>query len=66
MSSLTEAEIDALFLEEEVPDTALSLSEDSEAPSAAVKLADTFSPFNTLPAELRDLVYSQYFSEYFT
>jgi hypothetical protein len=39
MSSLTEAEIDALFLEEEVPDTALSLSEDSEAPSAAVKLA---------------------------
>jgi hypothetical protein len=66
MSSLTESELDTLFFEEnKVRPTKLFLSEDSETPSAAVKLADTFSPFNTLPAELRNLVYSQYFSEYF-
>jgi hypothetical protein len=60
-----EAEIDTMFLEENEVCSALFLEEDSETPLTAVKQPDPFSPFNTLPAELRNMVYSQYFAEYF-
>jgi ribosomal protein S17E len=54
MFSLTEAELDALFIDS------------VEEPVEQAQQQCTFSPFNTLPPELRNHSYSQYFIDYFT